>query len=389
MNQRRMKRMPRSWTSALTSSWVCGRSSCGTGRETSPRALTARWTGGRGVSPTSGRAQRLSSPSAGSSSRPRSVSSYSTLTGLVAGDVALDDAGRLELLHALGQQPVGQLGDRVADLAEAQRAAALEQHVEDRARPALADQLDGAVEVGTAARAPAVARASRLRSCDVSPRASSAHAAFSTRVSSTEPSTGISPATFTIAVKHSRPSTAMASSSCSSVQPASFASSLRCWGQRPRWVTSGLRKRRSAASRGSRDSHSRASPTSSMPRPAWRAVRLWMAMPGRRAVVLGDRERDPLERRQLERAVAQLAAEARVAAQRGGRAGEHAEEVRELAGGGQRALEDGERALGRGELVVDGEAAHLGLVGHGDPRMGDPGRRKARWSSLRYVSVGG
>ena len=27
VNQRRMKRMPRSWTSALTSSWVCGRSS--------------------------------------------------------------------------------------------------------------------------------------------------------------------------------------------------------------------------------------------------------------------------------------------------------------------------------------------------------------------------
>ena len=46
-------------------------------------------------------------------------------------------------------------------------------------------------------------------------------AARSTRVSSKEPSTGTSPATLTIAVKDSRPSTAMASSSCSSLQPAS------------------------------------------------------------------------------------------------------------------------------------------------------------------------
>ena len=32
VNQRRMKRMPRSWTSALTSSWVCGLSSSVHGR---------------------------------------------------------------------------------------------------------------------------------------------------------------------------------------------------------------------------------------------------------------------------------------------------------------------------------------------------------------------
>ena len=68
-----------------------------------------------------------------------------------------------------------------------------------------------------------------------------------------------------------------------------------------------------------------------MPTPARRAVRVWVRDAGLGAVVLGDGERDPLERRRVEAAVAQLGAEARVAAQGGGRAGEHAEEVRELA----------------------------------------------------------
>ena len=48
-------------------------------------------------------------------------------------------------------------------------------------------------------------------------------------------------ATLTIAVKHSRLSTAMASSSCSSLQPASIASSWRWCGTAPRWVTSASR----------------------------------------------------------------------------------------------------------------------------------------------------
>src|SRR3954452_11339130 len=78
-------------------------------------------------------------------------------------------------------------------------------------------------------------------------------------------------------------------------------------------------------------------------------------------VVLGDRQRDPLERRQRERAVAQLRAEPRVRPQRGRRAGEHAEEVRELAAGGERPAKDGDGALRGGELVVDVEATHRGL----------------------------
>ena len=70
---------------------------------------------------------------------------------------------------------------------------------------------------------------------------------------------------------------------------------------------------------------------------------------------------------QRQRAVAQLGAEARVAAQRGGRAGEHAEEVRKLPAGGQRALEHGQRALRGGEVVVDVEPAHLRLLHVGNP----------------------
>src|SRR5919106_2791274 len=131
VNQRRMKRMPRSWTSALTSSWVCGRSSFGTGRETSQHACGARWTGGPGsVQPAVGPALELAE---------RRIELAAPLGQLVLDphrrggrDVALDDPGRLELLHALGQQPVRESGDGMADLAEAQRAAALEQHVEDR-----------------------------------------------------------------------------------------------------------------------------------------------------------------------------------------------------------------------------------------------------------------
>ena len=61
--------------------------------------------------------------------------------------------------------------------------------------------------------------------------------------------------------------------------------------------------------------------------------------------------------------MAQLGAEARVAAQRRRRAGQHAEEVGKLAGRGHRALEDGQRPLGSGQVVVDLEAAHLRLHG--------------------------
>src|SRR4051794_24373138 len=67
----------------------------------------------------------------------------------VAVVAALDDPPRLELLHPLGQQPVAELGYRLADLAEAQRTC-VEQHGDDRPGPAAADELDRLVVVGAA-----------------------------------------------------------------------------------------------------------------------------------------------------------------------------------------------------------------------------------------------
>jgi hypothetical protein len=78
-------------------------------------------------------------------------------------------------------------------------------------------------------------------------------------------------------------------------------------------------------------------------------------------VVLGDREGDPLERRELEVPMAQLGAQPRVAAQGGGRAGEDAEEVGELAARGQHAAQQRLGALGGGQVVMDLEPAHGGL----------------------------
>ena len=63
--------------------------------------------------------------------------------------------------------------------------------------------------------------------------------------------------------------------------------------------------------------------------------------------------------------MAQLRAEARVAAQRRRRAGEHPEEVGQLAARGQRPAQHGDRALGCGELVVDLKTAHGDLL-HGN-----------------------
>src|SRR4051794_361571 len=154
------------------------------------------------------------------------------------GDMTGDDPALLELLHALGQQAVAELRHRLGDLGEAQ-AAAVQQDVEDRAGPALADQLDGLVVAGTAAGP--FGGLFEGRSLRAPPGAHGYHAARSTRVSSKEPSTGTSPATLIIAVKDSRDSTAIASSSCSSLQPASRASSCRCCGPWARSVSSGLR----------------------------------------------------------------------------------------------------------------------------------------------------
>src|SRR5215207_2556344 len=81
------------------------------------------------------------------------------------------------------------------------------------------------------------------------------------------------------------------------------------------------------------------------------------------SLVLGDRERDALLGRVCQRAVAQLGAEARVRAQHRRRPGKHADEVGELAAARERALENGDAALGGRQLVVDLEPALLRLHG--------------------------
>src|SRR5215217_716592 len=191
VNHSRMKRIPRSSTSALTSSCVMR------GRLGDPaiRPALELAQGRRELAPLL---------------RELVLHAHRAL----AGDAALDDAARLEFLHALREQAVGEVGHRVRDLREA-HGAAVQQDVEDRAGPAAADELDGLVQAWAAGR----------------PRGGAgghgAQAARRARCSSTEPSTGTSPATLIMAVKDSMARTAMASRSCSSLQPASRASSCR------------------------------------------------------------------------------------------------------------------------------------------------------------------
>src|SRR5215211_3128341 len=131
VNQSRMNRTPVSRTCASTSAAVVGCSSGGAIEARTlqpaqrPRAQLAQ--GGGQL------AAHVRQPVLDPGGRP-------------VADVALDDPARLELLHPLGEQAVGEVRHRAADLREA-HGAALEQHVDDRARPALADQLDGLVQI--------------------------------------------------------------------------------------------------------------------------------------------------------------------------------------------------------------------------------------------------
>jgi hypothetical protein len=83
--------------------------------------------------------------------------------------------------------------------------------------------------------------------------------------------------------------------------------------------------------------------------------------PGRRSVLLCDGERDPLQGAATERAALELGAEARIAAQRRGRAREHAEEVGQLATTRERAAQHRQRPIGGGQVIVDLEPAHRRL----------------------------
>src|SRR5215211_9381118 len=171
VNQSRMKRMPRASVSALTSSGVLGGAMV-------RGSLVERWSGGTGpaVQALAGQVSRRRSgePAVRPGLQPARSSEPAVRPGLqpaqrrgelaphfgqyvldaargVGLDAALDDAARLQLLHALGQQPVGELRDRLGDLGEAHRVA-FQEDDDDRARPALADQLDGFVEVRAAPR---------------------------------------------------------------------------------------------------------------------------------------------------------------------------------------------------------------------------------------------
>src|SRR3954454_5793340 len=152
VNQRRMKRMLRSWTSALTSSRVWGRS--GMGRETSRP--------GRGVvGPTAKLGEPAFGPALELVHRRGELAPHLGELVLDAdrapgADGAAHDAVRFELLHALGQQAVRKLRDRLGDLTEAQHLA-VDEDADDGAGPAAPDELDRLVVVGTAGGATAFA----------------------------------------------------------------------------------------------------------------------------------------------------------------------------------------------------------------------------------------
>src|SRR5215210_3507157 len=104
VNQSRMKRILRSSTIALTSSGVRGWSGGGVmGRQ--PKGS---------VEPAVGPALQLLE-------RRRELPAHARELvldphGRAFGDAPLDDSARLELLHALGQQAVGEVGHRLGDL---------------------------------------------------------------------------------------------------------------------------------------------------------------------------------------------------------------------------------------------------------------------------------
>src|SRR4051794_27393804 len=159
VNQKRMKRMLRSSTMALTSSAVFGWSAIGLllhgfGSAQANRGGAAVWPNAYGrrvllrrqvlVRPllegAQGRLERLAL---------RREAVLHADRGAVE-HAALDDALPLELLQPLGEQPVGELGHELADAGEVKRA--VHEDEQNRAGPALADQLDGAVVEAAARR---------------------------------------------------------------------------------------------------------------------------------------------------------------------------------------------------------------------------------------------
>src|SRR5215212_402347 len=145
VNQKRMKRMSRSSTIDLTSSAVRGWSAMfslfvggGKGARLLAREPVVR--------------PALESTHGGLEGAPLVTERVFDPDGPRVAHVTLDDPLGLEFLHPLGQQPVGDVGDELAHLREAQRA--VHQDEEDRAGPALPHELDGLVIKVAAGRSP-------------------------------------------------------------------------------------------------------------------------------------------------------------------------------------------------------------------------------------------
>src|SRR5215217_5185609 len=311
VNQSRMKRMPRSSTSALTSSCVM-RGSLG---DPAIRPALELAQGRRELAPLL---------------RELVLHAHRAL----AGDAALDDAARLEFLHALREQAVGEVGHCVRDLREA-HGAAVQQDVEDRAGPAAADELDGLVQAWAAGRPQGALLLDGAVHGDLAGDVDHGREGFHGEDRDGLQELLVAPAGLPRLL----------------LQVLGLGLAL---GQRAQVAQEGRLARvarvPAAGERHLVEPDARAAGGALVQRDA-----------GLGAVVLGDGERDPLDGGARQAGLSQLGAEAQVGAQRGRRAGEHAEQVGQLAGRRARALEDRERRLWRRELVVDCEAADAGL----------------------------
>ncbi len=140
VNHRRTKRMSRSSTKAFTSSAVCGWSAIG--RAPSWRGLKSAADYSQELRP------QLQGANGGLESLALGGEDVLDLDRCVVDHVSLDDPLRLQLLHPLRQQTVGEVGHQLLELGETGRP--VQEDEQDRAGPALADKLDCLV-VGRAA----------------------------------------------------------------------------------------------------------------------------------------------------------------------------------------------------------------------------------------------
>src|ERR1700759_4394131 len=146
VNQRRMKRMSRSETSEMTSSAVRWRDVAVIERGT---LLAASREGGKsGADGLAASAEPAVGPRLELDERGLELGAHLRQRvldpqGRSGNHRPLDDAARLELLHALGQQAVRQLGHGLSDLREAQRA--VHQDAQDRSGPPSPPHIHGLV----------------------------------------------------------------------------------------------------------------------------------------------------------------------------------------------------------------------------------------------------